>query len=158
MVCVQASIYSRFVFNLKKEDFLSPAILYENGMYKMWSINHKSHYDIEYRYIVARNHAYAHRTGFFVYSAVEKVVFIISVKQAGAVKSMILNTVKARTESYGAKNVKLNLNMKILNTLTGTLMLFILQRDILYRIHNHQELLQEGFQSSWEPPSVLNHC
>jgi hypothetical protein len=37
------------VFNLKKEDFLSPAILYENGMYKMWSINHKSHYDIEYR-------------------------------------------------------------------------------------------------------------
>ncbi len=35
--------------NLNNYDFLSPALLYEDGKYKMWSINLKSNYDIEYR-------------------------------------------------------------------------------------------------------------
>lgn len=35
--------------DMKKYDFLSPALLYENGKYRLWSINLVSNYDIEYR-------------------------------------------------------------------------------------------------------------
>lgn len=37
------------VFDMYKEDALSPALLYENGIYKMWAINQKAGYAIEYR-------------------------------------------------------------------------------------------------------------
>ncbi len=37
------------VFDMYKEDALSPALLYENGTYKMWAINQKNGYAVEYR-------------------------------------------------------------------------------------------------------------
>lgn len=37
------------VFDMYKEDALSPALLYENGIYKMWAINQKAGYAVEYR-------------------------------------------------------------------------------------------------------------
>lgn len=35
--------------DMTKYDFLSPALIYEDGIYKMWSINHKNHFSIGYR-------------------------------------------------------------------------------------------------------------
>ncbi len=44
-----SSCENMLVFDLYKEDALSPALLYENGIYKMWSINQKAGFAIEYR-------------------------------------------------------------------------------------------------------------
>lgn len=35
--------------DMTKYDFLSPALIYEDGIYKMWSINHKNKFSIGYR-------------------------------------------------------------------------------------------------------------
>ena len=37
------------VADMNRIDFLSPAIIYENGKYKMWAINENTRYSIDYR-------------------------------------------------------------------------------------------------------------